>query len=184
MGHFRRVCAGVLLFLLFTVAGIASEPETGSIAPDFTLPYASADTINFDGITLSDFQGDKPVVLAFYPADWSPGCTTQLCTFRDNFHAFNDLNAEVLAISGDYVFSHKAWIEAEGFQFKLLSDHFHKVAKMYHSYRPNLGMNKRTVYIIDRQGKIHYKNMKYSPGDSTDFQALQQALSALESGQG
>lgn len=177
---FLRVALISLLMILFTFSdSIAGELNLGDPAPDFTLPYASQDTINFDGITLSDFQGERPVVLAFYPADWSPGCTTQLCNFRDNFHMFDNLNAEVLAISGDYVFAHKAWIQEEQFQFKLLSDHLHKVAKMYNSYRPKLGTNKRTVYIIDQAGTVRYKNMNYTPGDSSDFQALQDQLAGL-----
>lgn len=172
------------LFLWITVAlstsiALAAPPKVGDPAPDFTLPFASQDTINFDGVTLSDYHGEYPVVLAFYPADWSPGCTTQMCNFRDNFSAFNAIDAEIFGISGDYVFSHKAWIDSMGFQFKLLSDHQHKVAQMYESYRPKLGMNKRTVFVVAPDGTISYIDMEYSPGDPADFDALQQHLSSL-----
>jgi len=168
------ISIGFLSSLIF-----ADELQVGDMAPDFTLPYASADTINFDGITLSDLHGEQPVVLAFYPADWSSGCTTQLCNFRDNFQMFNQLNAAVLGISGDYVFSHKAWIEEEGFQFKLLSDHSHKVAKMYNSYRPKVGMNKRAVFVLNEEGKITYMNKNYKAGSREDFQALNEHLTSL-----
>jgi len=170
----------VIVFVLIGTSFVfAQGVQVGDTAPDFRLPYASQDTINFDGITLSEFHGKQPVVLAFYPADWSPGCTTQMCTFRDNFFDFDTLDAEILGISGDYVFSHKAWIDSMGFQFKLLSDHQHKVAQMYNSYRPKHGMNKRTVFVVDTDGKISYKNMAYHPGDPGDFEALQEHIASL-----
>jgi len=171
----------IILTLIIGLTGAlsAAELEIGSDAPDFILPYASPDTINFDGLRLSQFQGKKYVVLAFYPADWSPGCTTQMCNFRDNFRALDELDAEIIGVSGDYVFSHQAWIEHHGIQFKLASDHQHKVARMYNSYRPKIGMNKRTVFVIDKQGKISYINMDYSAGNPQDFEALQQHLASL-----
>jgi peroxiredoxin len=170
-----------ILILTMTFSSLTgAELEVGDIAPDFTLPHASQDTINFDGVTLSNFQGRSNVVLVFYAADWSPGCTTQMRTFRDNFSDFGELDAEVLAISGDYVFAHKAWIEAEGFQFKLVSDHLHKVARMYKSYRPDIAMNKRTVYVIDKEGNISYINQNYEPGNQRHFSALTDHLTSLE----
>ncbi|MBS1271461.1 MAG: putative peroxiredoxin bcp [Candidatus Marinimicrobia bacterium] len=177
---YRYILSAIIPLLILASIGYAKELQVGETAPDFTLPYASQDTINFDGVSLSEFHGKQPVVLAFYPADWSPGCTTQMCTFHDNFTAFNDLNTAVFGISGDYVFSHKAWIDSMGFQFKLLSDHRHKVARMYNSYRPKMGMNKRTVFVIDKNGKISYINMEYTPGDPADFEALKQHLASLE----
>ncbi len=170
----------LLLFTLTAIPIMGAELEVGDMAPDFTLPYATQDTINFDGVTLSDFKGRANVVLAFYPADWSPGCTTQMCTIRDNFSDFNDLDAEVMGISGDYVFAHKAWIEEEGFQFRLISDHLHKVARMYKSYRPDIAMNKRTVYVIDKEGNISYINMNYEAGNQRHFNELTNHLNSLE----
>ncbi len=171
----------VIITLIIGAAGTisAADLQVGENAPDFILPYASPDTINFDGIRLSQYQGKKYVVLAFYPADWSPGCTTQMCNFRDNFRALNQLDAEIIGVSGDYVFSHQAWIDHHGIQFKLASDHQHKVARMYNSYRPKIGMNKRTVFVIDKEGKISYINMEYSAGNPEDFEALQQHLVSL-----
>jgi len=172
-------------FIIVTVALLsfsslsAAELNIGDQAPDFTLPFANPDTINFDGITLSQFQGDKYVILAFYPADWSSGCTTQMCNFRDNFQALSSLDAQIIGVSGDYVFSHKAWIDHHGIQFDLASDHQHKVARMYNSYRADIGMNNRTVFLIDKEGKIQYKNMNYSAGDPDDFLELQAHLAGL-----
>ncbi|MBI4418857.1 MAG: redoxin domain-containing protein, partial [Ignavibacteriales bacterium] len=71
--------------------------------------------------------------MAFYPADWSPGCTKELCTFRDSLARLQEPNVEILAISGDYVWSHHAWAKHHEFPFKLLSDHRHTVARLYAS---------------------------------------------------
>ena len=171
----------VQLIILFTLIGgtLGAGPEVGETAPDFTLPYATADTIVFDGVTLSDFFGEKPVVLAFYPADFSPGCTTELCNIRDNFSAFNNLDAEVLGISSDGVFAHQAWINQENFQFKLLSDKHFKVGKMYESYSQKMGVHKRTVYVIDEEGNITYKNLNYKAGNPEDFNAMKNAVADL-----
>ena len=171
---------GLILLLILAVGSLpARDLKLGDDAPDFTLPFASPDTIDFDGVRLSDYYGKQNVVLAFYPADWSPGCTTEMCNLRDNFAELSQLNAAILGISGDYVFSHKAWIEHHGIQFKLLSDHLHKVARMYQSYRPTIGMNKRTVFIIDKEGKIAYINLNYTAGNQQDFRRLQEHLAAL-----
>ena len=175
----RIIFFSITAVLISISTGLAGELQVGDQAPDFRLPFASPDTINFDGIQLSDFRGKSNVIVAFYPADWSPGCTTEMCNLRDNFTALSQLNAQILGISGDYVFSHKAWIKHHGIQFRLLSDHLHKVAQMYNSYRPDVGMNKRTVYLIDKQGNIVYKNMDYTAGNAQDFQDLKSHLAAL-----
>jgi peroxiredoxin len=126
----------------------------GDRAPDSKLPYATKDTIVFNGIQLSSLIGKKNIILAFYPADWSSGCTTEMCTLRDNFKELENLDAEVLRISGDYVFSHHEWAKHLNSQFKLLSDHKHEVAKIYGSYDERTGFNKRTIFVIDKSGKI------------------------------
>lgn len=84
-----------------------------------------------------------------------------------------------LAISGDYVFSHHEWAKQQNFPFKLLSDYHHKVGKLYDSYIPERGFNKRTVFIVDKLGQIAYKNMNYSVADERDFEALKEALQKL-----
>ncbi len=168
------------IFLLFaSTTAFGDGPKVGDVAPDFTLPYATADTVNFGGVTLSDYFGKQPVILAFYPADFSPGCTTELCNIRDNFTAFNNFDAAVLGISNDNPFAHQAWIKQEGFQFKLLTDNHYKVAKMYGSYNEKYGMHQRTVYVINKDGKITYKNLHYKAGNAQDFNALKAAVAKL-----
>lgn len=172
-----------LLVTINTTNSFSSAPDDhlviGESAPDFSLPYATKNEIVWDGITLSGIIGESNIVLAFYPANWSSGCTQQLCNFRDNFSSLQELDATILAISGDYVFSHHEWAKQQNFQFKLLSDHHHEVGKLYDSYIPERGFNKRTVFIIDKKGRIVYKNMNYSVSDESDFYALKEALRQL-----
>lgn len=158
----------------------AKAPEVGEKAPDFELPIATKDTILFDGKKLSDFLGKGPVVLAFYPADWSGGCTKEVCSIRDNFAEFEKLGAAVIGISGDYVFSHKEWAQHHNLPFWLASDHSGKVARQYDSYMPDAGFNKRTVYVLDKNGVVRYKNLKFRAGNDEDFKALKDAVAAVK----
>ena len=157
-----------------------ADLEVGQPAPGFELRYATKESIARETLKLSDFLGKRNVVLAFYPADWSSGCTKEVCTMRDDFSNLDKLNAEILAISGDYVFSHYEWAKHHNLPFKLLSDHLHDVAKAYNSYNPESGMNRRTMFVVDKQGKLAYIDMQYSVGDDADFTRLKDALETLK----
>ncbi len=174
------------LFLVATVS-VAQEPlqppelKVGAPAPDFALPYATKDTIVLNApVSLSELIGKRNIVLAFYPADWSEGCTKEMCTLRDEFADLENLDAEILPISGDYVFSHKEWAKYHRLPFKLLSDHDHAVAKKYHSYNDMTGWNRRTVYVIDKTGRIAYMNLKYDVRTPDSFSKLKEVLSTLK----
>lgn len=105
-----------------------NEPlPVGSEAPDFALPDASGNTVR-----LRDFRG-RPVVLVFYPLDWSPGCSQQLDLYQQELDEFSARGAQVLGISVDSIYSHGAWAAVRGVSIPLLSD-FHpkgKVARRY-----------------------------------------------------
>lgn len=169
----------ILLIIFISQIANAQSIKIGDRFIDFALPYATQDTIIHQGINLSELTGKNPIVLAFYPANWSSGCTKQLCAFRDNFAMLEKLDAEILAISGDYVWSHHNWAKEQNYQFKLLSDHDHSVAKKYESYNPERGYNKRTVFVIDKEGKIAYIDWKYGVADDVSFNNLKNALSKL-----
>ncbi|MDT5262229.1 MAG: thioredoxin-dependent peroxiredoxin [Acidobacteriota bacterium] len=163
-----------------TTATVA--PKAGEAAPDFKLPYATQEKIVMkpeEQMSLSSLRG-KNVIIAFYPADWSGGCTTEVCTLRDTFAELSKLNATVLAISGDYVFSHQEWAKHHNLQFPLLSDHDHHVAKMYDSYMEGVGFNKRTVYLVDKDGVVRYVNLAFKAGDKKDYDALRAELEKLK----
>lgn len=159
-----------------------AAPKVGEAAPDFSLPYATQEKLFLDPkeyMSLMSLRG-KNVILAFYPADWSGGCTKEVCTLRDTFVELGKLNATVLGISGDYVFSHQEWAKFHKLQFPLLSDHDHKVAKMYDSYMEERGYNKRTVYLIDKDGIVRYINLAFKAGDKADYDAIRVELTKLQ----
>jgi thioredoxin-dependent peroxiredoxin len=130
-------------------------PEVGDAAPDFTLPGVH------DGerrdYTLSEFRGQK-VVLAFYPGDFTPGCTRQMCSYRDHFDEFEGVEATLLGISPQDVDSHEKWIEKRNLPFPLLADTDKKVIEAYGVGAPVLGV-RRSVFIVDGEGIVRYKHV-------------------------
>ena len=173
--------ASILFALLALTAGVAcADPlKVGDAAPGWSLPYATRDSVARDTLSLTSLVGKRNVVLAFYPADWSGGCTREVCTLRDNFGALGALNADVVGISGDYVFSHYEWAKFHNLPFRLASDHRHDVARKYDSFSEASGYNRRTVYVIDKGGKIAYMDPTYSTRDSVSFGKLQDALKKM-----
>lgn len=158
----------------------AGDLSVGKPAPDFTLSYATKDTIVANGFTLSSHIGTSIIVLAFYPANWSGGCTKEMCTLRDEFADLATLGANVYAVSGDYVYSHREWARQLNLPFALLSDHKHEVASLYQSYNEQTGYNKRTVFVINKQGKIAYMDTQYSVATPDSFNKLKAALAELK----
>lgn len=157
-------------------------PKVGQAAPDFRLPYATMEKIYLkpeEHLSLASLRG-KNVILAFYPADWSGGCTKEVCTLRDTFAELAKLNATVLGISGDYVFSHHEWAKFHKLQFPLLSDHDHKIARLYGSFNEAVGYNKRTVFLIDKDGVVRYVNLDFKAGDMNDYNRLREELTKLK----
>jgi peroxiredoxin Q/BCP len=125
--------------------------DIGARAPDFTLPSQSEEMVN-----LSDFLGNRPVVLFFYPKDDTPGCTREVCAFRDSFEDFRELDAEVIGISSDSVKSHRNFAKKHELPFTLLSDEGGKIRRLYGV--PNtLGLFPgRVTYLIDREGVVRH----------------------------
>lgn len=165
-----------------TKATVAAAPKVGEAAPDFKLPYATQEKLVMkpeEQLSLSAQRG-KNVILAFYPADWSGGCTAEVCTLRDTFAEMSKLNATVFGISGDYVFSHQEWAKHHNLQFPLLSDHDHRVAKMYDSFNAAYGFNNRTIYLIDKDGIVRYVNLAFKATDKKDYDALRAELEKLK----
>ena len=123
----------------------------GQTAPDFTLKDQ-----NQKEVKLSDFAGKKRVVLMFYPLDWSPTCTQEHACFVNDMKNFDTLDAEVLGVSVDSVWSHKAYADKMGIKYSLLAD-FHPKGAMsekYGVYLVDKGITGRSIFIVDKQGKI------------------------------
>lgn len=123
--------------------------SVGDRAPDFTLPGTNGSTHS-----LADFAG-KPLVLIFYPGDDTPVCTRQLNSYNDGLEQFDELDAQIVAISAQDVSSHDAFSDKHGFQFPLLADVDKEVAARYGTLGP-IGFPRRSVFIIDGDGIVRY----------------------------
>jgi peroxiredoxin len=123
----------------------------GSPAPEFSLKDQSQKDVK-----LSDFRGKKRVVLVFYPLDWSPVCTNEHACLVSDSKQFEQLDAQVLGLSVDSVWSHKAYAEKMGIQYPLLADFQPRgaVAAKYGVYLEDKGITGRAISIIDRNGNL------------------------------
>ncbi len=134
---------------------MSSIPEVGKRAPAFTLP-----AIPEGKIRLSQFKGEKNVVLYFYPRDNTPGCTTEACDFRDNLGQFESAETVVLGISGDSLKSHEKFATKFELPFPLLSDEDHAISEKYGVWveKKNYGKTymgiQRATFLINKEGKI------------------------------
>ena len=131
----------------------------GTQAPDFNLPSSTGDRIS-----LSQYQG-SPVILTFYPADWSRVCGDQLVLYNEVLPIFKQFNAVLMAISVDSTWSHKAFAEQRNLNFHLLSDFEPKgeVSRLYGVYNRNKGTSQRALFVVDSKGIIHWNYV--SPDD-------------------
>lgn len=141
--------------------GLERALRIGEFAPDFDLP-----TTTGRNFKLSEHRG-HPVVLYFYPKDGSPGCTTEACSFRDQYQDFTDLGAEVIGISSDSEVSHRAFTAKNALPFPLLSDEGGQLRKKYAVPRAVLGLLPgRVTYVLDGEGRVRY--IFNSLNDATD----------------
>jgi peroxiredoxin len=152
--------------------GVNTLLTPGTKAPDFTLPMAPGQTFS-----LSELRG-KPVILAFYPADWSPTCGDQIGLYNEILPEFQKFGAELLGISVDGPWCHKAFIENRKLRFKLLSDFEPKglVAREYGAYRSADGISDRALFVIDKNGIISWSYLspiRVNPGADGILEALE-----------
>jgi len=131
------------------------ELNVGDIAPDFSLPSSTGETI-----ALKDYLGKKRVVLYFYPKDNTPGCTKEACSFRDNLAAIESKDTVVFGISPDSLKSHEKFINKFELNFPLLSDEDKKVAEAYGAWGEKKMYGKtyfgiiRKTFVIGKDGKL------------------------------
>jgi peroxiredoxin len=156
---------------------LASHKSTalpaGAAAPDFTLKSTPDQAVN-----LSDFRG-QPVVLAFYPADWSPVCGDQMGLYDELISEFKELGAELIGISVDGVWCHTAFSQNRKLHFPLLADFEPKgaVAKLYGVYREADGTTERALFVINAEGVIHWSYVSpvgVNPGADGILTALEE----------
>jgi peroxiredoxin len=152
--------------------------EINTKAPDFKL-------FNTDKkeITLSDNEG-KHVLLLFFPLAFTSTCTAELCSIRDNYSIYNNLNTIVYGISVDSLFTLAKFKSDQNLNFELLSD-FNKTASkdyncLYNDFVFGMkGVSKRAAFVIDKDGKIQYSEILENAGELPDFNAINNCLNKL-----
>ncbi len=161
-----------------TTAAAPSKETTpiavGSKAPDFTLP--DQDKKDFK---LGDYLGKKPVVLFFYPLDWSPTCTKENACFTNDLSKFSKW-AEVAAISIDSVWSHKAWQEKMGLKHRLLADMHRSVTKAYGLYHPGANISQRATVVIGKDGNVAWVKVEPDITKERDYSEVERVLQGLK----
>ena len=127
----------------------------GDRAPDFTLPTVAGETV-----TLSSYRG-RPLILVFYPADFSPDCGDQLALYNEIMPEFEQLGADLLAVSVDNVYSHAAFKQARNLGFVLASDFEPKgrVVRQYGVYNEKNGFSERALFVLDADGIIRWSHV-------------------------
>jgi len=153
--------------------------RAGTPAPDFGLRSTPDQTVR-----LSEFRG-QPVVLAFYPADWSPVCGDQMALYNEMLPEFQNLGAELLGVSVDGAWCHAAFSRDRKLHFPLLADFEPKgaVARLYGVYREADGTTERALFVIDAEGVIHWSYVSpvgVNPGAAGIFTALEELHSKRE----
>jgi peroxiredoxin Q/BCP len=156
-------------------AVLVSGPMEGDRAPDFSLPWASADTIVNDSWFGLSLQRGKVVVLAFYPKDFTSGCTAEMKTFTEQFGDLFGSDVVVVGISSDSLTTHRRFAKSLMLPFRLLSDPDQKVSGKYGSAGRD-GYNRRTVFVIDRKGKVAYTDLKFGALDPKAYASLKSAV--------
>ena len=150
--------------------------NVGDRAPDVTL-------VNWDRqqVRLSDHFG-RPLVLAFFPGAFTGTCTKEMCTFRDRLTAFEDTGSRIIGISVDSPFAQKAFAEQHGLTFSLLSDFNRQAVKAFGVEDPNFvkgllpGVVKRSVFVLDRDGKVTYRWVSDDPTVEPNYDEVREAV--------
>jgi peroxiredoxin len=149
----------------------AAPLPSGTVAPDFRLRDTPDQTV-----ALSEFLG-RPVVLAFYPADWSPVCSDQMVLYQELMPEFQKYNAQVLGLSVDGAWCHMAFAKNRNIRFPLLADFEPKgqVSRDYRAYRTPDGVSERALFVIDPRGVIFWSYVSpigVNPGADGILRAL------------
>ena len=156
--------------------------KVGDTAPNFTLRNTDQQSVS-----LSDFKGKKNVVILFFPAVGTSVCEKELCSTRDSMKDYENLDAQVLAISVDGPFSQKLWVDKHKFTFPVLSDFNKEVSPAYGAFydvwlpgKWDLkGVAKRSAFVVDKKGILQYAEVLESAGDEPNYNSIQETLKKL-----
>ena len=148
----------------------------GEKAPDFSLPNHKG-----EHVSLSDFRGGK-VMLAFYPSDFSPVCSDQLSIYQEVKPSLDEAGLEVVGISIDHSWAHRAFRKELNLDFTLLAD-FHpkgQVAELYGAYLPDYGTSNRSLVLVDPEGVVSWVHESPTPLEIPGANLLFDALEATD----
>jgi peroxiredoxin Q/BCP len=158
---------------------LVGGPDVGKRAPDFSLPWANRDGV---GPIESPYQltsdRGRIIVVAFYPRDFTSGCTAELKTFAQQYDSLFGSEVTLVGISTDSVTTHSRFAASLNLPFRLLSDPEQRVSKQYAS-KDSGGYNRRTVYVIGPDGRVKYRNMKFNPLDPQAYSELRAAVKTV-----
>ena len=151
---------------------------TGQTAPEFTLHDTAKNKVS-----LTDFKG-KNVLLLFFPQAFTGVCTKELCAVRDDISRYSNLNAQVIGISVDSVFTLAKFKEDQQYNFPLLSDFNKEVSALYGSLYNDWildmkGVSKRSAFVIDKASKVCYADVLENAGEMPDFKTINETLAGL-----
>ncbi|MEO7136840.1 MAG: peroxiredoxin [Gemmatimonadales bacterium] len=192
--HILGFTLGVLMFTGVPLASAQKDtaqkvtvvllggPDVGKRAPDFSLPWANREGV---GPIESPYQlasdRGRTVVVAFYPRDFTKGCTAELQTFAEQYDSLFGPDVTLVGISTDSVTTHSRFAASLNLPFRLLSDPEQRVSKQYAS-KDSGGYNRRTVYVIGPDGRVKYRNMKFNALDPQAYSELRTAVKAVRGG--
>jgi peroxiredoxin Q/BCP len=157
---------------------VVGGPREGTRAPEFSLPWANREVV---GPADSPYElwrdRGKIVVLAFYPSDFTRGCTAQMQTFADQYDTLFGSNVVVVGINADSLETHRRFAASLDLPFRLLSDRDQEVARKYGSSSDS-GRPRRTVFVLGPDGRVRYRNLQFNALDPRDYTELGSAVQA------
>lgn len=160
---------------------LADGPREGDRVPDFSLPWASKDTTGGSSWFSLSAQRGRVVVVAFYPKDFTSGCTAEMKTFSEQYNDLFGEGVTVVGVSADSLTTHQRFAASLNLPFRLLSDPDQKVSRKFGSAGAN-GYNRRTVYVIDPAGKVSYVDLRFGALDPKAYSRLKSAIQAARKG--
>ncbi len=161
--------------------------EVGSKAPDFSLKSINGsgekDNFGLSNVSLSDNNGQKNTVILFVPLAFTGVCTQELCDVSSGLSAYNDLNADVIAISVDSPFAQGQWAEKENIGITLASDLNKQTTRDYGVLLDDLigvgSVSARAAFVVDKEGTVQYAEQTETPKDLPNFDAIKETLAKL-----
>lgn len=154
--------------------GALAPIEVGAEAPDFSLKGPGGQYV-----TLSEYRGRRHVVVVFFPLAFSPVCSHQLPAIQEGLGRFRGLSAEVLGISVDSHFANEAYAKQLGLTFPLLSDFRHTASRAYGVFLPDVHYSTRALFVVDKQGRIAYRDVSADVDAIPSNDAVIRALESL-----